>query len=334
MTFVSAYRVHASGIEKKVNLQITNKSMIGTGNFGCVIDAFIKTTAGDVEHVAIKKVKTNKDDQISHISRELYFLQLSTHPCIVSLLYHYFLETEENMFHCLIFEYFPIDLHRLLKTKLNRRLNVIDSMIYSFQLFYALHYVHSRSVTHRDIKPANLLINDEMGILKLADFGSCIVLTEGEHYNPYQITRFYRPPELLFGAEEYTHKIDIWSGICTIVEMSLGRPLFIGKCRADQATKILDALGVPTNEDLESMKVKKVNCKYRIGKGVVPIKDSYLLPKEIINLMEINLVYNPFERMEAIEIINHPYFMPITQKQSFVRENNKYVPSFLKNITL
>lgn len=186
-------------------------------------------------------------------------------------------------------------------------------------------------MAHRDIKPANLLINDEYGILKLADFGSCIVLQEGEHYNPYQITRFYRPPELLFGAEIYTYKIDIWSGICTMIEMALGHPLFLGKCRIDQATKILDALGIPTSEELKSMNIKKINCKSRIPHGIIQSHEKYLLTKEMIELTETNLVYNPNQRMEANEILKHPYFVPISQNQNFNREENKQIPSFIKD---
>uniref|UniRef100_A0A0K0FKN0 Putative serine/threonine-protein kinase (inferred by orthology to a C. elegans protein) n=1 Tax=Strongyloides venezuelensis TaxID=75913 RepID=A0A0K0FKN0_STRVS len=330
MAIVNAYRVHANGNDKKVDLYIKNKSLIGAGNFGCVIDAFIETVDNHIQHVAIKKIRMNKDD-ISIISRELYFLQLANHPCIVTLLYHYFVETTENVFHCLIFEYLPLDLTKLLETKFNKMLNSIDTMLYSFQLFYGLYYIHSRSVTHRDIKPANLLINDETGTLKLADFGSCIVLQKDEHYNPYQITRFYRPPELLFGAEVYTHKIDIWSSICTMIEMALGHPLFLGKCRADQATKILDALGVPTQEELTSMNVKKINCRNRVAVGIISDNKRHLLTEKMINLIERNLVYNPNQRMETFEIINHPYFSPITQNKNFHREKDKLIPSFIKD---
>jgi len=43
------------------------------------------------------------------------------------------------------------------------------------------------------------------------------------------VTRFYRSPELLYGARFYADKIDIWAAGCTVAEILLnGRFLFEG----------------------------------------------------------------------------------------------------------
>jgi serine/threonine protein kinase len=44
----------------------------------------------------------------------------------------------------------------------------------------------------------------------------------------YICSRYYRAPELIFGATDYTTSIDIWSMGCVFAEMFLGKPLFPG----------------------------------------------------------------------------------------------------------
>ena len=56
---------------------------------------------------------------------------------------------------------------------------------------------------HRDLKPNNLLINNE-GILKIGDFGLAKFYGSPTRVNTHQVvTRWYRAPELLFGARHY-----------------------------------------------------------------------------------------------------------------------------------
>lgn len=59
--------------------------------------------------------------------------------------------------------------------------------------------------------------------LKLCDFGSAKVLVKGEPNISYICSRYYRAPELIFGATEYTTAIDIWSAGCVLAELMLGQ---------------------------------------------------------------------------------------------------------------
>lgn len=77
----------------------------------------------------------------------------------------------------------------------------------SFQLMRSLAYIHSVGICHRDIKPQNLLLNPASGILKLCDFGSAKILVAGEPNVSYICSRYYRAPELIFGATNYTTNI-------------------------------------------------------------------------------------------------------------------------------
>jgi serine/threonine protein kinase len=61
----------------------------------------------------------------------------------------------------------------------------------------------------RDIKPQNLLVNINSHALKLCDFGSAKALVQGEPNISYICSRYYRAPELIFGATNYTCAIDV-----------------------------------------------------------------------------------------------------------------------------
>ena len=43
--------------------------------------------------------------------------------------------------------------------------------------------------------------------------------------------RYYRAPELIFGATDYTTAIDVWSVGCVMAELLLGQPIFPGEQR-------------------------------------------------------------------------------------------------------
>lgn len=82
--------------------------------------------------------------------------------------------------------------------------------LYMYQLFRSLAYIHSLGICHRDIKPQNLLLDPESGVLKLCDFGSAKHLVKGEPNVSYICSRYYRAPELIFGAIDYTTKIGMF----------------------------------------------------------------------------------------------------------------------------
>ena len=64
----------------------------------------------------------------------------------------------------------------------------------------------------------------------------------------YICSRYYRAPELIFGATDYTPAIDVWSVGCVIAELLVGQPIFPGESGVDQIVEIIKVLGTPTTD--------------------------------------------------------------------------------------
>lgn len=59
--------------------------------------------------------------------------------------------------------------------------------------------------------------------MRWSDLGEGGVQVKGEPNISYICSRYYRAPELIFGATEYTTAIDIWSMGCVMAELLLGQ---------------------------------------------------------------------------------------------------------------
>ena len=68
---------------------------------------------------------------------------------------------------------------------------------------------------------------------------SAKILVKGEPNVSYICSRYYRAPELIFGATDYTCCIDVWSVGCVLAELLLGVPLFPGESGVDQLVEII-----------------------------------------------------------------------------------------------
>lgn len=158
---------------------------------------------------------------------------------------------------------------------------MLEVKLYIYQLFRSLAYIHSQGICHRDIKPQNLLLDPTSGILKLCDFGSAKILVENEPNVSYICSRYYRAPELIFGATNYTTKIgkrlkyqkfwkdsfadkdiDVWSTGCVMAELMLGSPLFPGESGIDQLVEIIKVLGTPTRDQIRTMNPNYMEHKF------------------------------------------------------------------------
>ncbi len=166
------------------------------------------------------------------------------------------------------------------------------------------------NICHRDIKPSNILINAHQA--KLCDFGSAKVLAAGQKNIAYICSRYYRAPELLFGATFYTQQVDIWSLGCVIAEMMTNRSLFEGSNSNSMLIKIIRTLGSPTQQDLLGMMLdpSEIDLMEAEGQGVGQ-RVKKLNPQcdeELLQLVEKMIVYNPQKRITPDAALQLPLF--------------------------
>lgn len=194
---------------------------IGEGAQGLVLKAH--DTSRDQE-VALKKILIKKSEGglPASIIREVKSLQQFKHPYVVELLDAF----PNGLDFVMVFEYMPTGLWEILRDP-EISLTLAQIKTYMKMLLEGIAYVHGKNIIHRDLKPANLLISDK-GILKIADFGlSRLMWRDGTKPYSHQVaTRWYRAPELLYGARYYTSAIDMWSIGCIFGEMLNASPLF------------------------------------------------------------------------------------------------------------
>src|ERR1700738_4332513 len=143
------------------------------------------------------------------IRTETRFLYQMFAPSFFSLSCFFHFVQKDEVYLNLMLEYVPETVYRASRhyAKLKQPMPMLQIKLYMYQLLRSLAYIHSVGICHRDIKPQNLLLNPATGVLKLCDFGSAKILVENEPNVSYICSRYYRAPELIFGATNYTTNI-------------------------------------------------------------------------------------------------------------------------------
>lgn len=137
----------------------------------------------------------------------------------------------------LVFDFMDTDLEVIIKDN-NIVLTSANIKSYIIQTLQGLDYLHFNWILHRDLKPNNLLVNN-FGVLKIGDFGLAKFFGSPNRINTHQVvTRWYRAPELLYGARLYGTGVDMWAVGCILAELLLRIPFLPGESDLDQLTKI------------------------------------------------------------------------------------------------
>lgn len=312
--------------EPKQTISYMAERVVGTGSFGVVFQAKCLESG---EAVAIKKVLQDK----RYKNRELQIMRLFDHPNVVQLKHWFYSTTEKDeVFLNLVLEYVSETVYRVTKhySRVNQHVPLIFVQLYTYQICRALAYIHGViGVCHRDIKPQNLLVNPHTHQLKICDFGSAKMLVPGEPNISYICSRYYRAPELIFGATEYTTAIDMWSAGCVLAELLLGQPLFPGESGVDQLVEVIKILGTPTREEIKCMNPNYTEFKFPQIKAHPWHKVFHKrMPPEAVDLVSRLLQYSPNLRCTALEACAHPFFDELRDPNACLPNGRPLPPLF------
>ncbi|KAH6581801.1 hypothetical protein BASA50_009831 [Batrachochytrium salamandrivorans] len=280
---------------------------IEEGSYGIVYRARDRQTG---EIVALKKLKLQKEVNGFPVTslREIHTLLIAKHPHIVHVKEIVTTPSATGIF--IVMEYLDHDLKALMEDMPSPfLLSEIKTLMK--QLLSAVACLHRNWIMHRDLKTSNLLMNNR-GRIKVADFG--LARKYGSPLGPITqlvVTLWYRAPELLLGAKEYTTAIDMWSVGCIFGELVNKEPLVPGRGEMDQLSKIFKLLGTPTASvwpGFADMPLSKTVNFHRQPYNNLRSTFQYL-PDDGLDLMARLLAYDPETRITAEEALNHPFFL-------------------------
>lgn len=201
--------------------------------------------------------------------REVVFLRtLPPHQHLVPAL-DIFLDPFTKKLH-ICMEYMEGNLYQLMKARDHKCLDNSSVKSILFQIMQGLEHIHAHNFFHRDIKPENILVSTSSHqdttnsfrrysalvtppstpptyTVKIADFGLARETHSKLPYTTYVSTRWYRAPEVLLRAGEYSAPVDIWAIGAMAVEIATLKPLFPGGNEVDQVWRVCEIMGSPGN---------------------------------------------------------------------------------------
>ncbi|XP_025090455.1 titin-like isoform X2 [Pomacea canaliculata] len=214
----------------------------------------------------------------------------------------------------------------------------------SYQLCYAVNFLHENQLTHTDLKPENILFvdsnfevvynskrrRDERRIkrtdIRLIDFGSATF--DHEHHSTIVSTRHYRAPEVILELG-WAQPCDVWSVGCIMFELYTGYTLFQTHDNKEHLAMMERILG---SLPYRMAKKTKTNYFYHGRLDWDPLTPAgryvrenckplyhYLVDKEaahvdLLDLVEKMLEYVPEQRITLREALRHPFFTPVKRE--------------------
>ncbi|KAI9710944.1 MAG: hypothetical protein M1820_002381 [Bogoriella megaspora] len=321
---------------------------IGDGSFGSVELARVRSAGSHIARrgtlVAVKTMK-KQFESFQHCLelREVIFMRsLPAHHHLVPAL-DIFLDPLSKKLH-IVMEYMDGNLYQLMKAREHKRLDPGSVKSILFQILAGLEHIHEHSFFHRDIKPENILVSTSAPqenafkrysslvtppstppayTIKIADFGLARETHSKMPYTTYVSTRWYRAPEVLLRAGEYSAPVDIWAIGAMAVEIATLKPLFPGGNEVDQVWRVCEIMGSPGSwvnkhgnrvgggEWKEGIKLAQ-KLGFSFPKMAPHSMDSILQtpewPASLASFVTWCLMWDPKSRPTSTQALRHEYF--------------------------
>ncbi|TKA25743.1 hypothetical protein B0A50_05840 [Salinomyces thailandicus] len=334
---------------------------IGDGSFGSVALGRTRSAGAHVVRrgtmVAIKTMKKSFDhfSQCMELREVIFLKSLPNHPHLVPA-FDIFLDPLSRKLH-IAMEYMDGNLYQLMKSRDRSPLDGSSVKSILFQIMSGLEHIHEHSFFHRDIKPENILVSTSSPdnsssfkrysslvtppstpptySIKIADFGLARETHSRVPYTTYVSTRWYRAPEVLLRANEYSAPVDIWAVGAMAVEIATLKPLFPGGNEVDQVWRVCEVMGSPGAwVNKHGQKVgggewkEGIKLAQKLGFSfpkMAPHSLETLLPApqwpaSLANFVTWCLLWDPKARPTSRQSLEHEYFGdavdPLRQKSS------------------
>lgn len=300
------------GVKRRLNHYRIGKSL-GSGAFATVFlathkDSGRKFAMKVVEKKKFAMMRTGLKTSSDAAMREVEILQKCSHPNIVKC--HAVFDTRKKL-------YILLDLvtggelfERIVENGAFEESSARDIFR---QLVHAVAYLHSRGISHRDLKPENILLeqvsssrsstasskggdpHEDGLIVKVSDFGMSRLM-QGHQMTTMAGTPHYVAPEVLTNSRNgkgYGKEVDMWSlGVVLYVLLSAQLPF------GDASS------GMSVFDQVQRSEI--VFAHHAFGN----------VSRDAIDLIRKLLVRDPSTRLNATEVLVHPWLTKSTTLQS------------------
>ncbi|GLT90587.1 hypothetical protein SLE2022_085120 [Rubroshorea leprosula] len=261
---------------------------LGRGEFGITYHCFDLITKETYACKMISKAKLRTEIDLEDVRREVEIMRhLPKHPNIVSFKEAY--EDKEAVYLVMelckggeLFDRIVAKGHYTERAAANVTKTIIQ----------IVKVCHQHGVIHRDLKPENFLFVDESETaqIKAIDFGLSIFFKPAQLFSDIVGSPYYMAPEVL--RRNYGKEVDVWSTGVILYILLCGVPPFWAETEEGIAHAIIKG-----NIDFERDPWPKVS-------------------EEAKDLVKSMLDPNPYSRMTADEVLDHPWIQNANQARN------------------